>query len=91
MNLAQFRTQFPELRTAPDDFVQSYLDAAATMVSSAVVGTRYDTLHGLKAAHLIAISPAGVNARLVAKDGTTTYSVAFLQTAQSKVAGVMAV
>jgi hypothetical protein len=91
MHLIQFRIHYPEFRTAPDDFVQAFLDQAATMVSEIVVGTRYDQMHGLKAAHLIALSPGAVNARLVAKDGTTTYEVAFKQAALSKVAGVMAV
>lgn len=91
MTLAQFRVHYPEFRTAPDEFVLSFLAAAETMISAAVVGTRYDQLHGLKAAHLMAISPGSINARLVAKDGTTTYGVAFTQCAQSKVAGVMAV
>lgn len=89
MNLAQFKNQYPEFRSSPDPFVQSFLDAAAKMISEAVVGTRYDTLHGLKTADLITRSPGGVNARLIAKDGTTTYGVAFMQVAQSKVAGVM--
>ena len=89
MNLAQFKNQYPEFKTCQDPFLQSFLDAAATMISEAVVGTRYDTLHGLKAAHLIALSPAGVNARLVAKDGTTTYGNMFREVAQSKVAAVM--
>lgn len=91
MNIAQFRLLYPEFRTASDPFVQGFLDEAATMISRDVVGSRYDQLHGLKAAHLIAISPAAVNARLVAKDGTTTYSVAFKECAMSKVAAVMVV
>lgn len=89
MNRAQFRLLYPEFRTALDPFVQAYLDEAATMIDAATVGSRYDQLHGLKTAHLIACSPAAVNARLVAKDGTTTYSVAFRECAMSKVAAVM--
>jgi hypothetical protein len=91
MTLAQFRVMFPEFRTALDTFVQPFLDSAATMVDLATVGTRYDMLHGLKAAHLIATSPAGVAAKMVSKEGKTTYGEQFREVAQSKVAGIMVV
>jgi hypothetical protein len=77
MNLETFRLKYPEFRTASSAFVQSFLDDAATYLSRDVLGDQYDHAHGLKAAHLIATSPGGVMARMVAKDGTTTYSKAY--------------
>jgi hypothetical protein len=71
--------------------VEAYLNMAAAMISEAVVGTRYDQLHGLKTAHLLATSPGGINVRLVQKDGSTTYSNAFKEAALSKVAAPMVV
>lgn len=91
MDLTQFRLQYPEFRTCLDPFVQEYLDRAATMLDQSVCGTRYDLLHGLKAAHLLALSPAGINVRLLAKDGTTTYQRAFQEVLLSKISGVMVV
>jgi Protein of unknown function (DUF4054) len=89
MTLSEFRLMFPEFRTAQDTFIQAFLDDAATMVSETSCGSRYSLLHGLKAAHLIATSPAGVAAKMVSKDGTTTYGTQFREVAMSKVAGIM--
>lgn len=89
MTLTQFRTRYPEFRTASDAFVQAYLDdAAATLVSPAALGTAYDTAHGLATAHLIAVSPAGKNARMVNDDGTTQYGKTLSELMRARVAGI---
>jgi len=91
VTLDQFRVKYPEFRTASSEFVQAYLDAAAEFVSADVLGTAYDQAHGLKAAHMMAKSPGGVMARLVAKDGSTTYDTQFRELLRSRIAGVSVV
>ena len=65
---------FPEFATATDALVTPWLNAAAARLSQAVLGAAYDEAHGALAAHMLATSPGGQSARMVAKDGTTTYS-----------------
>lgn len=77
MELVAFRVEYPEFRNVGDEQVEAYLTNAATQLSQAVIGSQYDLMHGLKTADLIARSPGGVNARLLAKDGTTTYGNAY--------------
>ena len=77
MTLTEFRVQYPEFRTVGDEFLQCHLDQAERLVSSTVCCNKFDLLHGLKTADLIARSPGGVAAKLLAKDGTTTYGNAF--------------
>ena len=92
MDLTDFRINYPEFRNVADEQVESYLTQAGTQLSQAVIGNQYDLMHGLKTADLIARSPGGVNARLLAKDGTTTYGNAYDKLKHSiGVAGVMAV
>lgn len=90
MTLANFRIRYPEFRTASDTFVQAYLDdAAATLVgASGQLGNAYDVAHGLATAHLIAVSPAGKNARMVNDDGTTQYGKTLSELMRARVAGV---
>lgn len=75
MNISDFRTKYPEWNTAqPDAFVQAFLDEAARSISSDVAGDRYDDMHGLLTAHLLALSPHGRNSRLAAPaNGQSVY------------------
>lgn len=73
MNLATFRVRFSEFETAPDAMVQACLDASALETDSSAFDTAYDEAHGLLAAHKLAISPYGQNARMVSDKGETTY------------------
>jgi hypothetical protein len=73
VNLAGFRARFPEFKTALDPLVQSVLDAAALETNVEELGNAFDEAHGLLAAHKLAISPFGQSARMVNKDGMTTY------------------
>jgi len=89
MTLTQFRTRYPEFRTAPDPFVQAYLDDAAnSLVGPDALGTAYDVAHGLATAHLIAVSPAGKNARMVNDDGTTQYGKTLSELMRARVVGI---
>ena len=79
---------FPEFRTASPAFVQQYLDAAAPQVSKAVFLESFDIAHGYKTADLMARSPSGIMARMVAKDGSTAYGKAFSDLTRTKISGV---
>lgn len=88
MTLTDFRIRYPEFRTASDAFVNAYLVDAVNLVRGLVLLPVYDTAHGLATAHLIAISPAGKNARMVNDDGTTQYGKTLHEIMLSYVAGV---
>jgi hypothetical protein len=45
--------------------VQACLDAAASELNAAELGTSYDEIHGLLAAHKIALGPYGTAARMI--------------------------
>ena len=69
-----FRCMFQEFRAWPAEVVTSYLNQAAARIDATLFpALSYDEYHGNLAAHLMATSPAGISARLVAKDGHTTY------------------
>lgn len=87
MTLDQFQQEYPEFRTAGPGMLQRYLTQGALHVSAAVLGDCYDQAHGLKTADLLARSPSGRAARLVAKDGTTTYGLAFKELIRSRIPG----
>lgn len=77
MDLSTFRVAFPEFQTAVDPLVQSRLDQAGKRMDPGVWADRYEEGHGLLTAHLLALSPYGQMARMVAKDGSTTYGKQF--------------
>lgn len=77
VTLASFRVAFPEFEGASDTLVQAKLDEATTALDERVFGVRFDEAVRYRAAHTLAISPFGQNARLVAKDGSTTYGTLF--------------
>jgi hypothetical protein len=68
-----WRSLFPEFNTAPDVLVQSRLDQAALQIDPNIWGQRAGEGQAYLAAHLLAIAPGGQMARLVSKDGSTTY------------------
>lgn len=78
--VAQFLVEFPEFAPAfarSAAFVQAKLDHAARFCDAGVWGTRYERAVYLRAAHLIAMSPFGENARLAKGSRDTIYSVMF--------------
>jgi hypothetical protein len=64
---------FPEFREADGDLLSSRLTAAIGRVDAEVWGPQWSNGVLMLAAHLLAISPYGQNARLSAKDGSSTY------------------
>jgi hypothetical protein len=73
MLLADFRIQFPEFKGVSDGLVQVMLNASLLELDSTVWGQLLDQGQAYLAAHKLATSPFGQNAKMVAKDGTTTY------------------
>lgn len=72
--LATFKVQFPEFANSGDPLLQAHLDAALLEIGP-VWGALADQGQMYLAAHKLALSPYGQNAKMVAKDGTTTYQV----------------
>lgn len=78
--LAQFKAQFPEFArgangptAANDSLLQAMLDAAELEIDRTVWRTKGDQGQMYLAAHKLATSPWGQNAKLVNANGTTTY------------------
>lgn len=67
------RAYFPEFQTLGDTFMQPYLDNALQRTPAAVWGGLQDQGVTYLAAHLMAISPYGVHAKLSSKDGSSVY------------------
>jgi len=79
MNVVQFQIQFPEFASTDVALVQSMLDAATLEIDVSVWRAKADQGQAYLAAHKLATSPFGQNARLVAKDGTTTYWTTYVK------------
>jgi len=74
INVTSFKVKFPEFGKADVGLIQSALDSASTQIDTTVWGAKADEGLAYLAAHTLALSPMGQNAKLVAKDGeTTTY------------------
>lgn len=67
MDLSTFRTEYPEFHTAADVLVTPWLARASLQLDADLCGDRYDEVHGLLTAHLLALSPHGKNQRLIIK------------------------
>lgn len=77
MDLPTFLQGYPEFAKADRTLVNAKLVEVGAQLDASVWGTHYDAGHGLLTAHRLAISPFGQNARMVARDGTTTYEREF--------------
>lgn len=73
MTAEKFLTQFPEFKGVELDLVQAHLDAAALEIDVDIWGLKADQGQAYLAAHKMALSPYGQNARLSTDDGRTTY------------------
>lgn len=88
LDLAQFRVRFPEFDKVNDPMVNAALTRAALDINVEIWGTKQDTGHGLRAAHLLAISPMGQMARMSSKEGDSTYGKQYRES-QAEVAGMV--
>jgi hypothetical protein len=75
--LQDFLTRAPEFKTGDTGMIAAALNDAALRIDASVWGPSAGEGHYYLTAHKLAISPFGQNARLVAKDGTTTYGKEF--------------
>jgi hypothetical protein len=91
VNLAAFRVRFPEISSAEDDIVNACLTAAANETSAEELGASYDEVHGLLAAHKLAISPYGRAARMLNDEGESTYEAERCKVVARAVPGVTVV
>ncbi len=102
MFLVDFSVQFPEFNGSPTGMIQAYLDSAllemdlslwgptggpVSGTGATAPGTRADQAQGYLAAHKLTMSPFGMNARLIMKDGSTTYWKHFTRLQYIAVAG----
>ena len=72
-SLSTFRVRFPEFDAVQDPLVQAALDEADLSIDRDEWKTKADAGQMYLAAHKLALSPYGQQARLVAKDGSSTY------------------
>lgn len=80
LDVPSFVARFPEFDQIGDDApgaITSALSTAQGFVSQARWGSRYEDGVMYKAAHLLAMSPMGENARLDKSGRETTYGVVF--------------
>ncbi len=78
VSAATFLVEFPEFgptNTQRPGLIEAKLAHAQRFVSTRLWGDRYDRAVYLKAAHLLAMSPFGENARLSKTSPETVYSV----------------
>lgn len=73
MDYPTFITLQPEFADTDVTLVNAELTSAALLVDSTVWGSLADTGIRYLTAHRLALSPFGQAARLVSKNGTTTY------------------
>lgn len=73
VSVESFLTSFPEFEPAGEGLIAAKIAAGALQVDAGLWGEKADLGVELTAAHLLALSPFGQQARLIAKDGTTTY------------------
>lgn len=87
LSRASFLARFPEFEPALLSMVDASLAEAIRNVDSGVFGGKTDDAVGWKCAHLLAISPFGQQARLISKNGSTTYGKYFIELAASVTPG----
>lgn len=82
-----FLARFPEFEPASKAMIESAIAEAGRNVDADIFDTKTDDAIRWKAAHLLAISPFGQQARLSSKDGSTTYGKRFTELARSMTPG----
>ena len=84
---ADFLARFPEFEPASPSMVEAALGEAVRNVDSEIFADKTDDAVKWKAAHLLAISPFGQQARLISKTGETTYGKYFRELSRSSTPG----
>lgn len=84
---ASFKRHYQEFERIPDDVVLSRLADAATQCDPRVFAARLDEAVGLLAAHKLALSPFGQQARLKSDAGDTVYRQEWLRITRQSAGG----
>jgi hypothetical protein len=74
IDVASFKSAFPEFAQAPDQTVQEKLTSAIRQTDQGVWGSQYEDGVFFRTADLLAKCPYGRKMQLVNKDGSTAYS-----------------
>jgi len=74
---ATFLARFPEFEPASKSMIEEAIAEATRGVDAGVWREKADDGIKWRTAHLLAISPFGQQARLMSKDGSTTYGKQF--------------
>lgn len=82
-----FLEMFPEFNRAEPEMIDRALAEAERGVSSTTFGDRVDDAVIWKAAHILASTPWGQNARLMSKDGKTVYGQHYRELARECAGG----
>lgn len=89
MTPVQFRVRFPEFGKLPDPTIADAILRASNQTAAGVWGNLADEAIGYLAAHMLALSPYGQQARLEVKGvPTTTYMMHWKRLARMKACGV---
>ena len=67
LTAALFYAKFPEFQGVPQGQIEQYLSDAALEMDACVWGSLFDAGQGYLAAHALALSPFGQNAKAVVK------------------------
>jgi hypothetical protein len=73
LSLSDFRTRFPEFVETGDALVSAKLTEASALVDDDYWGALAEQAQGYMAAHLLALGPVGIRAKLVQPTGETCY------------------
>lgn len=77
VSVLQFKAEFPEFANTENALIQSRLTMATARVNSTVWGSRQNDGIKMLAAHLIALSPLGEQAKLKHENRGTIYGDQF--------------
>ena len=87
LSLSTFRARFPEFQSQPDATLQDAINRGAAQSDSTIFGDLVDEATGYLAAHFLALSPFGQQARLSGPTESTTYYLHWRRLATKKAAG----
>jgi hypothetical protein len=87
VDVDNFLARFPEFEPATEPMIREAIADAVLNVDADIFGTKTDQAVKLRAAHYLAVSEWGKQARMISKDGSTTYGVEFTKLARSVTPG----
>lgn len=87
MDIPTFKARFPEFSRLPDPTIKDAIARGTARTNSTVMGDQTDEAIGYMAAHLLALSPYGQQARLSEPGKMTTYYQHWYDIAQYKAVG----